>query len=77
MSIRTFIFCDVCNPQGVRSIEFRRTPRANRATGRRIIDNRAWYEGDLEDAISQANWSCTPEGQHICPQCQELHNQLI
>lgn len=71
MSIRKFIFCDICNPQGIRSIEFRRAPRAEQRTGRRITDNRAWYEGDLKDAVKKAHWLCTPDGLHICPNCQK------
>jgi hypothetical protein len=71
MTIRQFIFCDICNPQAVRSIEFRRAPRKDERTGRRISDGRAWFEGELKVAIDQG-WTLTLAGQHICPSCK--HN---
>ncbi|NOT12634.1 MAG: hypothetical protein HOP23_12495 [Methylococcaceae bacterium] len=71
MSIRTFIFCDICNPQALRTIEFRRSSRINERSGRRISDGRSWFEGELSDAISNG-WSCTDEDQHLCPACQQL-----
>ncbi len=70
MSIRTFIFCDICNPQGLRSIEFRRAPRVNDRGGRRVSDGRAWYEGSIYEAIKSAGWVVGKEGEHICPTCQ-------
>jgi hypothetical protein len=75
MSIRKIIFCDICNPQGMRPIEFRRTPRENERTGRRLSDGRAWIEGELTIAIDNG-WLCTPDGQHICPTCQAINNQM-
>jgi len=71
MSIRTFVFCDICNPQGLRSIEFRRRPRTERA-GRRLSDSRSWHEGGISDAIENG-WSINIEGQHICPACHKVH----
>jgi hypothetical protein len=50
MAIRTFIFCDICNAQALRSIEFRRTTRDDTRSGRRISDGRAWLE--LSDHLS-------------------------
>jgi hypothetical protein len=73
MSIRTFIFCDICNPQGLRSIEFRRHPRRDR-TGRRLSDGRSWVEGNISSAVENG-WSINSEGKHICPVCKE-HTQL-
>lgn len=70
MSIRKIIFCDICNPQGLRSIEFRRAPRENERDGRRICDGRSWYEGEIFEAVQKANWIITTDGQHICPNCQ-------
>jgi hypothetical protein len=75
MSIRKFIFCDICNPQGLRPIEFRRAPRDNERTGRRISDGRAWIEGELKNAIDN-NWICTPDDRHICPACQAINKQV-
>lgn len=68
MSIRKFIFCDICNPQGLRSIEFRRAPRISERNGRRLSDGRSWFDGDLSAAI-KAGWVLTPDGQHVCPVC--------
>jgi len=70
MSIRTFIFCDICNPQGVRTIEFRRGPRKTDRNGRRLCDGRSWIEGNLADA-KNAGWISDSNGQHICPVCQK------
>jgi len=69
MSIRSFIFCDICNPQGLRSIEFRRSPREGDREGRRLSDGRAWFDGDLSAALN-SGWKYTKDGQHICPTCQ-------
>jgi len=69
MSIRSFIFCDICNPQGLRSIEFRRRPRDER-TGRRLSDGRAWFEGNISTAV-EIGWSINLDGEHICPVCKE------
>ena len=70
MSIRTFIFCDICNPQGIRSIEFRRAPREGDRNGRRLSDGRSWFEGSLPAAIEN-NWIADSTGQHICPACNK------
>ncbi len=69
MTIRKFIFCDICNPQCLRTIEFRRAPRENQRTGRRISDGRAWFEGELAGAL-KAGWICNTDGKHICPVCK-------
>jgi len=71
MTIRTFIFCDICNPQGLRSLEFRRKPRKNERTGRRLCDARAWFEGDFSSAV-EGGWSINNEGQHTCPACNKV-----
>jgi hypothetical protein len=75
MSIRKFIFCDICNPQALRSIEFRRSSRKNGRSGRRISDGRAWIEGELAHAIKNG-WSSTSDGQHVCPTCQTINKQI-
>lgn len=75
MSIRKFVFCDICNPLGLRSVEFRRAPRPDQRNGRRISDNRAWYEGEVAEAIKLAGW-ISFEGKHICPICQKNHPDL-
>jgi hypothetical protein len=75
MSIRKFIFCDICNPQALRSIEFRRSSRKNERGGRRISDGRAWFEGELTNAVENG-WSCTSDGQHVCPACQKINKPI-
>ncbi|NIR30407.1 MAG: hypothetical protein GWN84_14085 [Gammaproteobacteria bacterium] len=69
MSVRTFLFCDVCNPMGIRTVEMRRGGRHRDArAGRRITDGRAWFEGDVE-AAQAAGWSPSHDGRHLCPLC--------
>ena len=62
MSIRTFIFCDGCNPQGIRNIY------DNKQYDRRNSDGRSWYEGALEDAVKQG-WDVSNENVTLCPHC--------
>ena len=66
MAIRSFLFCDICNPQAVRSVELRRSPK--RPGGRRLSDGRSWFEGSLEEAVS-AGWKIDSDGNHICKRC--------
>lgn len=75
MSIRKFVFCDICNPQALRSIEFRRSKRLDTRIGRRISDGRAWFEGEPKSAI-EAGWLCSPDGRHICPACRNMQTAI-
>lgn len=71
MAVRTFVFCDVCNPQGIRYVEQRRTPKRDRPHGRRVTDGRAWHEGSAADA-ARSGWKVSTDGsRHICPRCHE------
>jgi len=71
MAIRTFIFCDICNPMGMRTPEMRQgTHRDSEHRGRRVSDSRAWFEGEITEAIA-ADWQIDPEGRHVCPGCQQ------
>ncbi len=70
MTIRHFIFCDVCNPQGLRTIDFRRKPRSESESGRRLSDGRAWFEGNSSQARKQG-WSAMPDNRHMCPVCRD------
>lgn len=71
MSIRSFVFCDICNPEGRRHVEERRGPRDEaQSTGRRIGDGRAWFEGSLEEAC-QSGWVITAQGKHVCARCHD------
>jgi len=72
MSIRTFIFCDICNPQALRAIEFRRATRKGVRAGRRISDGRAWFEGSLQEAVEKNGWQRTEEGLDVCPACRNF-----
>ena len=70
MSIRTFTFCDVCNPLGIRCPEQRRDVHRDPLIGRRHTDGRAWIEGDSEFAI-ESGWVNDGENHYICPGCSE------
>lgn len=70
MSVRTFLFCDLCNPDGIRSVDPRRRDRRPGNSGRRHDDGRAWFEGRTEEARS-LGWSETDQGDHLCPDCQQ------
>ena len=84
MSRRSFIFCDVCNASAIRVVEMRRGGRGrDTRMGRRIIDGRAWFDGD--EAQAQAHgWFSHPDGLHVCPICAtrirqmpvEMHNRV-
>lgn len=80
MSIRRFIFCDICNPKTIRQIEERRhSRRDDPAMGRRVSDGRAWFDGSEEEAL-EAGWLIEEDtGRHICPHCQKrgLHKRPI
>ncbi len=68
MARRSFIYCDICNPLALRSIEMRRTNGRDQREGRRLSDGRAWYDGSDHDAKLNG-WVIADDGQHICPAC--------
>jgi hypothetical protein len=70
MSIRTFLFCDVCNPRGIRLPELRRDAHHREGSGRRISDARSWFEGNAEQAVNEYNWIAAEDGSYVCPGCQ-------
>lgn len=70
--LRVIIFCDVCNPQGVRYIEQNRSTQRGDEGGRRVTDGRAWYEGSLSEA-EELGWLIMEE-EHVCPRCKQRHN---
>lgn len=59
--IRTFIFCDRCNPMGIRIISNKSDPT------RRISDERAWFEGTTDEAKKEG-WIISIS-KHTCPCC--------
>ena len=65
---RSFIFCDICNPQAVRYVEMRRSIGRDSRIGRRLSDGRNWFEGSDEEAVA-AGWVASEEGHYICPVC--------
>jgi len=67
--LRVIIFCDICNQQGIRYIEQKRSSQRGDAGGRRLTDGRAWFEGSLEEALAEG-WYYD-DGLHICPRCSE------
>ena len=67
MSVRTFIFCDRCNPQGIRNIN-RRNRSTDENKGRRNSDGRAWFEGSIEEGI-ELGWSINAQEEDLCPSC--------
>ena len=69
MSIRTFLFCDVCNPKGIRCPEQRRDMRRRDTNGRRATDARSWYEGDPALAVEEDHWVAMDGGSYLCPGC--------
>lgn len=68
MAIRKFVFCDICNQKGIRLVEERRGLERFRE-GRRIVDGRAWFEGNLDEA-KKAGWDISQK-KHTCPDCQK------
>jgi len=71
--LRVIIFCDICNPQGIRYIEQNRSTQRGDADGRRVTDGRAWFEGTLQDALEEG-WR-HQDSEHVCPGCLERHSQ--
>lgn len=76
MSVRTFIFCDICNPMGIRMVEVRRNGQRGTYEGRRLTDGRAWFEGSAEEAKS-LGWAVTLDGRHVCAGCTARHKELL
>ena len=71
--LRVIVFCDVCNPQGIRYIEQQHNSEDGDEGWRRITDGRAWYEGSLTEA-EQTGW-VIDDDKHICPKCEARRNK--
>lgn len=69
MSTRSFIFCDVCNPKGIRCLEIRRRARRGHGLRRRWRDERAWIEASPEVAVAEHGWVITTQNACVCPDC--------
>lgn len=72
MSLRMFLFCDFCNPEGIRVLDDRRfKARKEGYSGRRYSDSRVWFEGSVEEAITRHGWIISDDDKHICPGCKQ------
>lgn len=71
--LRVIIFCDICNSQGIRYIEQKRSTQRGDIAGRRVTDGRSWFEGSLESALAEG-WH-HENGVHTCPRCTERHSK--
>ena len=69
MAVKTFVFCDICNLSGVRLPDDRRNGlRVTEPGGRRLSDDRNWFEGSIIEARC-AGWVEDKRGRHICRRC--------
>jgi len=64
MSTRTFIFCDSCNPLGLK------TKNDGFTNNRRSGDNCSWHEGNEKEAY-MLGWLKTANNGHLCPKCHK------
>lgn len=72
MSVKTFVFCDICNVKAVRLLDDRRYfEREGEMGGRRISDGRHWFEGSVHEAVA-AGWVMDSRGRHICARCHDF-----
>ncbi len=74
---RSFIFCDVCNTNGIRQIELRRQANRGDRGGRRSSDGCAWYGGEQRIAVEEDGWTATLKGEHVCPSCLEKDHYVV
>ncbi len=70
--LQSVVFCDRCNPQGVRLIENRREGYRSDQSGRRLTDGREWIDYSSPEALLEQNWVLAEDGKHYCPQCSSM-----
>lgn len=75
MSVKTFTFCDLCNPHCI-VITDRRDSARDENSGRRHHDGCSWFEGFPEDS-SEHGWIITSKGKHVCPRCYIHHKEAV
>ena len=75
MSVKTFTFCDICNPDCRIAID-RRDSKRDENSGRRVGDECSWFEGVPEDSAEEG-WIVTSKGKHICPSCFVQHKDAV
>ena len=72
MTVKTIVFCDICNSKAIRLMDERRcNERESELGGRRISDGRHWFEGSVSDALG-AGWVKDRSGRHICSRCHDF-----
>ncbi|MGE0371060.1 MAG: hypothetical protein AB7Q01_04140 [Gammaproteobacteria bacterium] len=77
MSLKTFVFCDLCNPLCIHQVDRRDQAReGGAAAGRRFTDNYSWIEGE-PDEIAEFGWIMTSNNKHICPRCYAKHKDAV
>lgn len=75
MSVKTFTFCDICNPQGQVTVN-RREQQRDDSAGRRNSDGFNWFEGFPEESADDG-WIVTSKGKHVCPRCYIHHKEAV
>ena len=75
MSVKTFTFCDICNPHSQIATDRREQPR-DEGQGRRGDDDCSWFEGFPEDSAEEG-WIVTSKGKHVCPRCYLHHKEAV
>ena len=69
MSIKSIMFCDLCNQAGVRAVDRRISAEGSRLYGRRLHDGRSSVVYQPGDPMPEG-WICDEAGQyHVCPLC--------
>lgn len=77
MSLKTFVFCDLCNPLCIHQVDRREQGREGIASaGRRFTDNYSWVEGEPGE-IADSGWIVTSNNKHICPRCYARHKDAV
>ncbi|MBI5918894.1 MAG: hypothetical protein HY849_05935 [Nitrosomonadales bacterium] len=72
MGVKTFIYCDFCNPSAIRFVD-RRVPERS-LDGRRNSDSRSFIDGGGADALA-SGWKIV-DGRHFCPRCIQHAHKL-
>jgi len=75
MSVKTFTFCDICNPHCQITTDRREQPR-DEGSGRRGSDDCSWFEGFPDDS-TEDGWIVTSKGKHVCPRCYIHHKEAV
>lgn len=74
MGVKTFIYCDYCNPNAIRVVD-RRPPERASVGGRRNSDSRSFIDGGNGEAAA-AGWTIV-RGMHFCPRCGQHADRFL